>query len=118
MRIVPYNGNRAYKYYLDGCKVNGKGKRLFFKDEAAANRKLTELAKRQKKEGQEGLDISLESRVNLDRALVEAAEEIEFEWPEFLPMERIKAGIAEIALVILAIGILVFAAVIAPLWHR
>ena len=41
LRIVPYNGNRAYKYYLDGYKVNGKRKRLFFKDVAAANRKLT-----------------------------------------------------------------------------
>jgi hypothetical protein len=28
--LVPYNGNRAYKYYLDGYKVNGKRKRLFF----------------------------------------------------------------------------------------
>jgi integrase len=63
LRIVPYNGNRAYKYYLDGYKVNGKRKRLFFKDVAAANRKLAELAKRQKKEGQDGLDIPLELRV-------------------------------------------------------
>src|ERR1700730_18646877 len=63
LRIVPYNGNSAYKYYLDGYKVNGKRKRLFFKDFAAANRKFAELAKRQKKEGQDGLDISLEFRV-------------------------------------------------------
>jgi hypothetical protein len=63
LRIVPYNGNRAYKYYLDGYKVNGKRKRLFFKDVAAGNRKLAELVKRQKKEGQNGLDISLELRV-------------------------------------------------------
>jgi hypothetical protein len=49
LRIIPYNGNRAYKYYLDGYKVNGKRKRLFFKDEATANRKLAELAKQQKK---------------------------------------------------------------------
>src|ERR1700741_174461 len=62
LRIVPYNGNRAYKYYLDGYKVNGKQKRLFFKDEAAANRKLTELAK-QRKERQDGLDIPLDLRV-------------------------------------------------------
>ena len=27
---IPHNGNRAYKYYLDGYKVNGKRKRLFF----------------------------------------------------------------------------------------
>ena len=45
---------------------------------------------------------------DLDRALVEAAEEIEFDWPEFLPVERIKAGITEIAL-----GFLLFAALIA-----
>jgi len=51
LRIIPYNGNRAYKYYLDGYKVNGKRKRLFFKDEATANRKLAELAKQQKKRG-------------------------------------------------------------------
>jgi hypothetical protein len=62
LRIVPYNGNRAYKYYLDGYKVNGKRKRLFFK-EAAANRKLTELAKQQRKERQDGLDIPLDLRV-------------------------------------------------------
>ena len=35
---------------------------------------------------------------DLDRALAEAAEEMDFDWPEFLPMERIKAGITEIAL--------------------
>jgi len=35
---------------------------------------------------------------DLDRALVEAAEEMEFDWPEFLPAERIRAGITEIAL--------------------
>jgi integrase len=33
LRIVPYNGNRAYKYYLDGYKVNGKRRRLFFKED-------------------------------------------------------------------------------------
>jgi hypothetical protein len=63
LRIVPYNGNRAYKYYLDGYKVNGKRKRLLFKDEAATDRKLTELAKQQRKEGQDGLDIPLDLRV-------------------------------------------------------
>jgi hypothetical protein len=57
LRIVPYNGNRAYKYYLDGHKVNGKRKRSSFKDEAAANRKLGELANQRKKEAQDGLDI-------------------------------------------------------------
>ena len=32
---------------------------------------------------------------DFDRALVEAAEEIEFAWPEFLPVEGIKTGITE-----------------------
>ena len=63
LRIVPYNGNRPYKYYLDGYKVNGKRKRLFLKDEGAANRKRGELAKQQRKQGQDGLDIPLDLRV-------------------------------------------------------
>jgi hypothetical protein len=48
---------------------------------------------------------------DLDRVLVEAAEEIEFDWPEFLPVERIKAGITEIAL-----GFLLFAGLVGLLW--
>jgi hypothetical protein len=63
LRIIPYNGNRAYKYYLDGYKVNGKRKRLFFKDQGAAHRKLAELTRQQRKEGQDGLDIPLDLRV-------------------------------------------------------
>ena len=35
---------------------------------------------------------------DLDRALAEAAEEMGFDWPEFLALERIKAGITEITL--------------------
>jgi hypothetical protein len=62
LRIVPYNGNRAYKYYLDGFKVNDKRKRLFFKNEAAADRKLAEPARQQRKEGQDGLGIPLDLR--------------------------------------------------------
>src|SRR5580704_19132047 len=32
-RMIPCNGNRAYKYYLEGDKVNGKRKRLCFRDD-------------------------------------------------------------------------------------
>jgi hypothetical protein len=42
-----------------------------------------------------------------DRELVEISEEMKFDWPEFLPVERIKAGITEIAL-----GLIVFAALV------
>ena len=40
MRILPYKGNRGYHYYLDGLKVNGKRKRLFFTSEAEAKEEL------------------------------------------------------------------------------
>ena len=44
----------------------------------------------------------------LDGELVQVSEEIKFDWPEFLPVERIKAGIMESAL-----GLIVFAALVA-----
>jgi len=63
LRIVPYAGHKGYQCYLDGWKVNGKRKRLYLKDEATAAKKLAELAKQQKQEGQAGLDVPLELRV-------------------------------------------------------
>lgn len=35
---------------------------------------------------------------DLDRALAEAAEEMDFDWPKLVPVERIKAGITVIVL--------------------
>jgi integrase len=63
LRIVPYSGNRAYVVYLDGYKVNGRRKRIYFTTEEAAEKKLAELKKQQKKEGTAGLDVPLELRV-------------------------------------------------------
>jgi hypothetical protein len=40
-------------------------------------------------------DVSVLS--SLDRALIEAAEEMSFDWPEFSPLERIKARFTQIA---------------------
>jgi hypothetical protein len=45
---------------------------------------------------------------DLDRALAEVFEEVQFNWPDFLSVERIKAGIAEIAL-----GLFLFAGLVA-----
>ena len=51
---------------------------------------------------------------DLDRALVEAAEEMRFDWPEFLPVERIEPGLIQIAMWLLlfvsavALGVLLF----------
>jgi hypothetical protein len=54
-----------------------------------------------------GKDLSAPS--DLDRALVEAAKEMNVEWPEFLPVQRIKAGVAKTAL-----RLLLLAGVFAP----
>ena len=46
---------------------------------------------------------------DFDRALIEAAEEMSFNWPELLPVEGIKAGITQIALASLLFAGLVVA---------
>ena len=43
-----------------------------------------------------------------DREIVEIVKEIKIDWPEFPPVERIKAGITEIA-----VGLILFAALVA-----
>jgi hypothetical protein len=54
-----------------------------------------------------GKDLS--APFDLDRALVEAAQEINVDWPEFLPVQRLKAGMAKTAL-----RLLLLAGVFAP----
>lgn len=45
---------------------------------------------------------------DLDKALVDAAEEMTFDWPELVPVGRIASGIREIALgALLAAGLVV-----------
>lgn len=63
LRILPYTGNRGYHYYLDGLKVNGKRKRLFFTSEAEAKEELKKWDKRVRKEGEDALAISQELRI-------------------------------------------------------
>ena len=62
LRIVPYNGNRAYKYYLDGYKVNGKRKRLFFKERGRGQSQTRGACQAAEKECQDGLDIPLDPK--------------------------------------------------------
>ena len=57
--------------------------------EGGARPRVTTTAPRKKDSG---------VQYDLDRALLEAAEELDFNWPEFLPVERITRGITEIAL--------------------
>jgi integrase len=63
LRIVPYNGEREYQYYLDGLKVNGKRQRLFFKDLKEATEELKKRKKQIRKEGEDGQAISADLRV-------------------------------------------------------
>jgi hypothetical protein len=51
----------------------------------------------------------LSAPFDLDRAFVEAAKEINVDWPEFLPVHRLKAGMAKTAL-----RLLLLAGVFAP----
>ncbi len=62
-RILPFKGNRDYHYYLDGLKVNGKRKRLFFTTEAEAKEELKKWDRRIRKEGEDALAISQELRI-------------------------------------------------------
>ena len=51
----------------------------------------------------------LSAPYDLDGALAEAAKEINVDWPEFLPVQRLKAGMAKTAL-----RLLLLAGVFAP----
>ena len=69
LRILTYKGDRDYQYYLDGLKVNGKRKRLFFKTEKKALEELKKRGKQLRKEGEEGQAISADLRILADSAL-------------------------------------------------
>ena len=58
--------------------------------ESGARPPITTTASRRKDSG---------TLYDLDRALLEAAKELDLDWPEFLPVERVIKGITEIALV-------------------
>ena len=63
LRILPYRGVRDYQYYLDGLKVNGKRKRLFFRSMKDARAELDRLQIKVRREGQAGLDLPDSVRV-------------------------------------------------------
>ena len=48
-----------------------------------------------------------------DPELVAVSEELKFHWPELLPVERIRAGITEIAF-----GVIVFGALVVFCWFK
>ena len=73
IRIRPYSGERDYKFYIDGLKVNGKRRRFHFRTKTEATQKLAELEAVRRRSGRDGLNISEKLRVEA----VEAAKLLE-----------------------------------------
>ena len=57
LRIVPIDWHPRYCYAIAGLKVNGKRKRLYFKNARAAKEELERLKIKARRHGQAGLDM-------------------------------------------------------------
>ena len=57
LRIVPIDWHPRYSYAIAGLKVNGKRKRLYFKDARSAAAELERLKIKARRQGQAGLDM-------------------------------------------------------------
>jgi integrase len=58
LRIVEYRHSATAKYVIEGVRVNGKRKRLFFATEDAAEKELARIKTKQRKEGENALKLS------------------------------------------------------------
>jgi integrase len=63
LRIVEYRHSPTAKYVIEGVRVNGERKRLFFRTEAKAKKELTRLKIKQRKEGENALALSDSLRI-------------------------------------------------------
>jgi integrase len=63
LRIVQNNSNPRYPFYIDGYKVEGKRRRLFFTDEKAARAGLKALEIQIRAAGEDAAALSVEFRV-------------------------------------------------------
>jgi integrase len=68
LRILPYNGAKDYKFYIDGLKVGGKRKRIFFHTEKEALAELKVRERQLREEGEQGAAVSAEIRVEAAHA--------------------------------------------------
>jgi integrase len=57
LRIVEYHHSATAKYVIEGVRVNGKRKRLFFATEDAAEKELARIKIKQRKEGENALKL-------------------------------------------------------------
>ena len=62
LRIVPIDWHPRYSYAIAGLKVNGKRKRLYFKDGGRPRTELERLKIKARRQGQAGLDMPDELR--------------------------------------------------------
>jgi integrase len=58
LRIVEYRHSATAKYVIEGVRVNGKRKRLFFATEEDAEKELARIKTKQRKEGENALKLS------------------------------------------------------------
>src|SRR5258708_23989746 len=63
LRIVEYRHWPTAKDVIEGVRVNGRRKRLFFRTEAKAEKELARLKIKQRKEGQNALSVSDSLRI-------------------------------------------------------
>src|SRR5260221_533998 len=67
LRVVEYSHSPTAKYVIEGVRVNGKRKRLFFRTETKAKKELARLKIKQRKEGQNALFAYAEKRGLIDK---------------------------------------------------
>jgi len=63
LRIAEYSHSPTAKYVIEGVRVNGQRKRLFFRTETKAKKELARLKIKQRKEGQNAFSVSDSLRV-------------------------------------------------------
>jgi integrase len=57
LRIVEYGHSATSKYCIEGVRINGKRKRLFFTTKTAAEQELVRLKTKQRQEGEKALNL-------------------------------------------------------------
>src|SRR6516165_10154262 len=69
LRIADYNHSSTTPYVLEGYRVNGKRKRLFFRTRAEAELELARLKIVLRKEGDAGAELGAEKRAEAVRCI-------------------------------------------------
>jgi integrase len=63
LKVVEYKHSKTARWVIEGIRVNGKRRRLFFKTQTAAEQELTRIKIKQKREGQDALQLSDSLRI-------------------------------------------------------